>query len=103
MINFKKTVYEEFYRTHEFNRSDGEGWLAIGETISTASVIVTERDTGIDKSSTMVSDAGPYGSPATQVKYKIKAGEQGKAYLAAIRVNTSNNQKFEDIMLLEVK
>ena len=103
MLKFNKTEYEEFYRTHEFLRTDGKGWLATGETITTASVIIIEKDSGIDKSSAMVSNVAPYGSPQTQVKYFIQAGSKSvKNYFVEIRVVTSTSQKFEDVLLLEV-
>ncbi len=90
-----KYPYEEFFRYHEFSP-----WLAEGETVSTPAVIVTERDTGDDKSSSMVSDVGPYGT--TKARYMLKAGEKGKYYNIAIQITTSNNQKFEDRLQLQV-
>jgi hypothetical protein len=95
-----KTVYEEFFRYHEFRRADSQGWLNESETLSSCEVKCHEKDTDADKSSAMVSDAGVYNN--TKVKYKLKAGESGKLYYITIKAVTSNSQKFEDRLDLAV-
>lgn len=92
---FIKSVYEEFYRLYDFSPL-----LADGETISNPTVLVTEKKTGTDKSSTMVSNISVYND--TKVKYKIKAGTANKLYIITIRCETSNSQKFEGQVIMKV-
>jgi hypothetical protein len=96
-----KYAYEEFYRYHDFARSDGRGKITTGETVSTCTVTVTD-DAGADVSASMVSDVSAYGSPQTQVKYLLKGGTAGETYTITIRGVTSNSQKFEDHLTLEI-
>jgi len=96
-----KRPYEGFWRYHEFRRSDGNGWLALGETVVTASVVVTDS-TGQDVSGAMVSGVTPNGTPATQVKYYITGGNSGNTYTVEVRIVTSLAQKFEDSFEVKV-
>lgn len=89
-----KTAAEQFYLYHEFLRPDGNGWLTTGESISSATVTVTEKKLGTDTSATMVSNVAPINS--TQVKYLAKGGTAGKTYIYRIVAVTSNGQTFED-------
>ncbi len=100
MIAIEKTAYEEIFRTCEFKRPDGQGWLNDTETISTAAVLAVEKVTGTDVSATMISDVAPYNS--TQVKYKLKAGVFGKIYYIKVRGATSNGQKLEEIFEVRI-
>ena len=88
-----KTAYEVFYRYRDFTL-----WLASGETLSTATVTITDAVTGIDMSSTMVANVTVY--QTTQVKYQLKGGVAGSSYNISIKVVTSNAQDFEDKTLL---
>lgn len=90
-----KTPYEEFWRTHSF-----ASWLAEGETIASCTVTVTATRTG-EAVPSMVSDVAPYGAPATQVLYFLKGGTQGK-YGLSVKIVTSNSQKFEDRLEIQV-
>ncbi len=97
-----KTAYEQFWQYHEFHRSDDQGWLNESETITSAAVTVANKATGTDVSSSMVSDATPYGTPATKVAYWLKGGTAGTNYIITIKIVTSNGQKFEDRVELRV-
>jgi hypothetical protein len=97
-----KQAYEEFWRYHNFLRSDGNGWLAVGETVSTCTVLVKEKITGTDVSATMVSGVVPDGTPVTRVKYYLKGGVSGTTYIIEIRCVTSTGQKFEDEIEVKV-
>lgn len=97
-----KQAYEEFWRYHEFLRSDNKGWLASGETVSTCAVLVKDKASGEDVSATMVSGAVPNGTPQTQVKYYLKGGVAGTTYIVEIRIVTSTGQKFEDEIEVKV-
>jgi hypothetical protein len=90
-----KTVYEEFFRYHDFS-----GWLGSNETISSCDIKIYEKITNTDKSSTMLSDVSPY---QTKCKYKLLNGDEGKFYYIKIKTATSNGQKFEDWLDLAVK
>jgi hypothetical protein len=97
-----KTAYEEYWRTHDFARASGDGKITTGETVSTATVTVTDNATGDDVSSTMVSDVSAYGSPPTQVKFFLKGGTARHGYTVSVKAVTSNGQKFEDRLSLKV-
>lgn len=97
-----KRVSEEFYRYHEFQRSDSKGWLNAGETITTCdSVKVYEQDTGTETTSSMISDVA-VDTDTTRCIYKLKAGTSGKEYYLKIKITSSTGQKFEDVITLEV-
>ena len=97
-----KRESEEFYRYHEFQRSDGKGWLGTGETITTCDSVKTyEQDTDTETSSSMISDVA-VDTDTTRCKYKLKAGTSGKEYYIKIRIISSTGQKFEDVLTLEV-
>lgn len=96
----EKTVYEEIFRTCEFKRPDGQGWLNDLETITTCEVKCYEAGVGTDVSATMLSDVAVYNT--TQVKYKLKAGEAGKQYYLKVRATTSNGQKMEAVFQMKV-
>ena len=100
MIVIEKTAYEEIFRTCEFKRADGQGWLNDLETIVSAEVIIIERSTGSDVSATMASDVAPYNS--TQVRYKLKVGTFGKTYYIRVRGLSSNGQKFAEVFELRI-
>lgn len=95
-----KNAYEEFFRYHEFLRTDGKGWLNASETISTCTVTIADKATGTDASGAMISDVAPYNN--TAVRYKLKAGAAGTIYIIKIQITSSNNQKFEDTLELKV-
>jgi hypothetical protein len=95
-----KKAYEEFFRYHQFRRTDGKGWLGATETISTPAVTVAEKLTGADRSSTMISDVSV--DSDTKVKYKLKAGTSGVDYLITIKVTSSLGNKFQDDLDLRV-
>jgi len=94
-----KTAYEEFFRYHQFRRSDGLGWLNSDETLLSASVVVMDSN-GADRSAEMVSGAAVYGTDS--VIYKLKGGTAGEVYNIGVRAVTSNGQKFEDGLMLKV-
>lgn len=100
MNTVEKTAYEELFRTCEFKRSDGQGWLTDSETITTAEVLVIDRGSETDMSATMISNVAPYNS--TQVRYKLKGGVFGKRYHLKVRGITSNGQKLEEVFELRV-
>ena len=93
-----KRSTESFYRYHEFRRTDGQGWLASGEYISTATVTAYEKNRPIAVTSTMVSGTEVIdgNSTKTKVKFLLKAGTSGKTYVIKINVVTSADQIFED-------
>lgn len=96
-----KTSSEIIPQYQEFRRSDGNGWLADGETIGTQSTDYTvkcyERDTGTETSSTMISNITVTDGNDTRsrVTYKIKAGAAGKNYIIKIIIKTSAGHTFE--------
>jgi len=87
---------EEFFRYHDFAL-----WLNESETLSSGEVKAYEKDSGIDVSSTIISDVSVYSS--TKIKYKLKAGDAEKIYILKIRAISSNGQKFEDWLEFAVK
>jgi hypothetical protein len=93
-----KKAYEECWYYREFKRPDGAGWLNASETVSSATVTLTDAS-GADMSS-MVSGVNPNNS--TQVIFMLKGGTAGQNYDGKIRVVTSNSQKFESDFTLEV-
>lgn len=96
---FEKTPYEELFRTRDFSP-----WLESAETISSASVIVTEKNSGADATATMApsNQVAPHGTPARQVRYKIIGGTAGKTYRIGVRVVTTNGQKLESYIDMKV-
>lgn len=99
MADFEKYAYEEVFRYYEFSRTDGKDGLATGETLSSCAVTcVDENDT--DCSTAMISDASVVES--TKVKYKLKAGTAGKSYSVIVKVVTSNGQKLEGFVAIDV-
>ena len=91
---FTKRAYEEFNRYHDFTN-----WLGTAGTLSSGEVIVKNK-TGEDFSTIMVSDVSVIQDK--KVKYKIKAGVSGHAYVVSIRAIDTNGQKWEDIIECEV-
>jgi len=97
---FTKTAYEEFFRYHDFKRTDGQGWLGDGETVAT--VIVTAFDSeGTEVTTSMISSTGPYNS--TMAKFWVKAGTAGKTYTIKIKITSSAGQKFQENITLVVE
>lgn len=94
MIRIEKTAYEELFRYHEFLRRDQKGWLASGETISSADV--TASGTGLT-----ISDISIYNN--TAVKFKISAGNAGTVYVVSVKIVSSSTQKFEDKIEISIK
>jgi hypothetical protein len=86
---FEKYAYEELFRYFQFRRPDKNDGLADDETIISATVICKDS-TGTDKSSEMISDISVVED--TKVKYKIKAGSEGEAYIVYIKGVTSKGQ-----------
>ena len=99
MADFEKYTYEEVYRYYEFARTDGKDGLASGETISTATVTIAD-DAGVDASAAMISNVTP---TSTMVSYKLKAGTAGEDYVLTVKAVTSNGQKLEGVVSIEVK
>lgn len=64
---------------HQFKRTDGRGWLATGETISTYDVKIYDSNTGTETTSTMISDTGIYEN--TKILYKLKDGVVDGTYI----------------------
>jgi hypothetical protein len=87
--SFEKAAYEQFFRYVDFSNI-----LQTGETISIASVTVTDVSTGADTSSSMVSGVAPYDD--TMVIYMIKGGTAGHRYTVTIHVVTSLGQQFSN-------
>lgn len=94
-----KGSYEEFFRTCQFLRPDGAGWLNADAEIQEASVTVEPAEGG-EAIPDMVDLVAPYDK--TQVRYRLKGGEPGTDYLVRIRITDSNNQKFEARALMSV-
>lgn len=99
MSMLTKTAYEEFFRYHQFRRSDGLGWLNSDETLQSASVVVIDSS-GMDRSAEMVSGVAVYGG--SSVIYRLKGGNAGEVYNIGVRAATSNGQRFEDGLILKV-
>ena len=91
----EKPAYNEEFRTLDFSLQ-----LASGETISSATVTISELHTGIDTSATMISGVAPYNS--TSVKYKLSGGTADTTYQRIIRVVTSTGQKLEEQLQVKV-
>lgn len=88
----KKTMYEEFYRYHDFSL-----WLEEEEGISFADVKAYHED---NEQQDMLSDIGIYNQKL--VRFRIKGGQAGKQYRVSIKIITTNGQKFEDILSMLV-
>ena len=95
-----KTVIEQIFLYHEFLRPDGQGWLAAGETITAATVTVSDKQSAADTSATMVAQAAPFNG--TQVKYFAKGGTRVKTNLYHIAATTSLGQTFEDSVEVKI-
>lgn len=101
MTRITKYSAEEFFRYHEFRRSDGQGWLNESETLTgTPTVTVTEKVAGTDVSSGMVSAVAVYDN--TKVRYILKGGTTRVSYYVTVTAQTSNGQTFEDRLELQV-
>jgi len=98
MSTIQKRSYEEIFYTHQFRRTDGNGWLGSSEKLSECAVAVLDSD-GSEQAS-MVSDAEV--ASDTYVKYKLKAGTDGETYTVRIRGVSSDGNKFEDRVTLAV-
>ena len=99
MQQILKPEYNEEYRLVEFARPDGNGQLAAGETVVSASALCLDGG-GNDVTSTMVLGVTPNG--LTQVRYLLRGGEVGKTYRLYIRVETSGGQKLEEPFILRI-
>ena len=84
---FTKQPYEELLKTVDFTNG-----LSSTETVSSATVIVTDLATDTDTSSTM---AGTPSVSSPNVTVMVKAGTTGKAYSISFRAVTSLSQKLE--------
>ena len=100
MQSITKPTHNEEFRTCQFRRPDGQGQLNESETVTAASVVCTERSTGQDVTSEMISSVAPYAS--TQVRYKLTGGTAGRTYLLRVRCETSNSQKLEETFELRI-
>lgn len=100
MIELTKPTWNEEFRTMEFRRPDGAGQLNAEETVTAAEVLCTERRTGTNATANMISDVAPYNS--TQVRYRLKGGVKGSAYILEIRATTSNGQKLTEYRQLNI-
>lgn len=90
--NIYKAPYEEVFRTCQFKRPDGAGWLDEGVEISAADVVVMPASGG-DPITSMIDFVAPYDT--TQVRYRLSGGTAGQKYLLRIRIIDSNNQMME--------
>lgn len=100
MPDFTKYAYEEVFRYYDFERSDSLDGLADGETLS--SVTVTCKDTaGNDCTSAMISNSAVVSSSAKAV-YKLKAGTAGTSYIIYVKGVTSEGQKMEGRVTVDV-
>lgn len=101
MTTIDKPAWNEEYRACEFRRPDGRGPLNSTETVqSVVSVTCKERDTGTDRTATMIANTAVYNN--TQVKYQLLGGTAGTTYIRTIRIISSNGQKLEDSMAIKV-
>ncbi|MBC7964228.1 MAG: hypothetical protein H7Y05_14950 [Steroidobacteraceae bacterium] len=101
MNTIEKPAYNEEWRSCEFRRPDGKGPLNELETVqSVVSVTCAERDSGTDRTATMIASAAVYNN--TQVRYQLLAGVAGMVYVRTIRIVSSNGQKLEDKMAIKV-
>jgi hypothetical protein len=91
-----KTAYEEHFRTHQFRRPDGKGWLNEAETVASCTVTVTGSDSAL-----VVSSVAPYNN--TMVSYQLSGGTSGVIYRLSIKVITSNGQRFEDFVEVAIR
>jgi hypothetical protein len=101
---FKKTTIESHFRTHQFRRPDGNGWLGETETIAASpapSIIVIQKNTPSPVISDMISDISIY-TDNTSVKFKISNGVAGNTYQLFIKITSSLGQVFEDVVECEV-
>jgi len=97
-----KTVYEEFYRAHDFSEwltgsgsTNGQGNLSISSV--TAKIL---DSSGQDQSSSMLSNVQAYNQ--TQVLYRLKGGTSGGLYTLTLQIVDSSGQKFEDSLQIRI-
>lgn len=100
----EKRSWEDYFRYHQFRRTDGRGWLNSSETIASVnSVTCREKDTGTDSTAAMISDEAVYSGDNTSVLYKLKGGTPGIVYVINFKITSSNGQKFEDELEVLIK
>jgi hypothetical protein len=97
-----KAAWEEIFRSCQFLRDDGQGWLASDAVITTPAVTVEPWNCGAggDAISSMVSSVAVYDT--TQVRYQLIGGTAGESYLVRIRATDNMGNKFEARMRLYV-
>jgi hypothetical protein len=85
---FTKEPYEEFFRYCDYDL-----WLDPDVSLVSGTVVVTEKQTLADTSSSMVSDVAVYS--AKKLVYKVLGGVSGRMYLYHIRAIDDHGQKWE--------
>jgi hypothetical protein len=96
-----KRAWEEVFFWHCFSRTPIKGWLADTEVLSSITSVKVYNENDVEQTSMVVSseiDA----ADSTKVKYMLGGGVAGKGYTVVFRVVTSNDQKLEDKITLEV-
>ena len=93
-----KAPWEGMFRTCQFKRPDGQGWL--DSTVIANAEVTVEAWPGGTAIPEMVERVSPYAE--TQVRYWISGGQAGRSYLIRIRITDSNGQKFEARLRLKV-
>lgn len=84
-----KYPYNEELRVYSFVNE-----LATGETVSTCSVQILDRDDNTDKTSTMISGI-PSVLNGNSILYKLVGGESGHFYDRIFKITTSLGQKLQ--------
>jgi hypothetical protein len=89
-----KPVYNDEWRVFDFSTL-----LAVGETVTTAGIVVNAVD-GTDMSTSMVSDVQPYQSSG--IVYKLRGGVSRHVYTRHFQVVTNYGNKLEDSAKIKV-
>lgn len=95
----EKTAWEEYRMTHNFKRKPGLGWLRAGETISSIGSVTVLDENDVSVTSLML---GATEISGTKVTYVIKGGTVGKSYFVFLKILTSEGNKFEDVIQVDV-
>lgn len=94
-----KYASEEVWFYHQFKRIPTPGWLSEGEVISSVTSIEI-FDEANHACPSMLLDSNV--NEQTRVAYKLGGGTAGETYTIHIKILTSQAQKFEDHVSLEV-
>lgn len=94
IVEIDKPAWNEEFRVMEFRRTDGTGQLNDDETVTAVEIVVTDWRSSADVTADMVDNVGIHGP--TSIRYRLRGGTRGAAFLMEVRITTSNGQKLTE-------